>query len=78
MQFLPINANLPSSGAAAPTPAPLVAPGGGCGCQGPGGPPWHGPGGGDVDQSNTASSWAGALNVAFVDQAITQAAGGRR
>ena len=79
VQFLPINANLPSSGGAAPAPAPLVVPDDpGCGCQGPGGPPWHGPGGGDVDQSNTASSWAGALNVAFVDQSIDQLAGSRR
>ncbi len=77
VQLLPINANLPASGS--PVPAPLLVPDDtGCGCQGPGGPPWPGPGGGDVDQTNSASSRAGALNVAFVDQAIQQAAGGRR
>ncbi len=71
VQLLPINANLPSSTGSAP--APLVVPedpGCGCGGTGPDRGPWQG--GGDVDQANTATSGAGALNLAVVAQSITQ------
>src|SRR5262249_14636833 len=70
-QLIPVNANLPTTDGRPVAPALEDDPSCGCGAEGPG---RDRSGGGDVDQANTATSGAKALNVALVGQAIGQRA----
>ena len=71
MQLVPVNLNAPLSKGGPPTHDP------GCGCNGKDGKGKpHARRGGDVSQSNRASSGAGAGNLAVVGQDIDQTGNG--